>query len=104
MPSLSRVRSLLLALVGLLFVASWPGAAVRELLLELTAPALPKEIEGRDGVLDVIVTAKEDAKPIANARVRAFAILDGRAHSAGEATSDARGRATLRELPQAEHW
>jgi hypothetical protein len=102
--SFARVRSLLLAILGLLFVASWPGAAVRELVLELTAPALPKEIEGRDGVLDVIVTTKDEGHPIAHARVRAFAILDGRAHAAAEATSDEGGRATLRALPQAEHW
>jgi hypothetical protein len=125
-----RARSLLLALFCLLFVASWPGAAARPIALELTAAPIPKEIRERDGVLDVVVHAKTgDAKtggapdaadagdpnapaappapagpPIEGARVRAFAMLDGRAHAAGEATTDASGRATLRDLPRAEHW
>ncbi len=101
---MTRVRSVLFALLALVFIASWPGASVRAVLLELTAPELPKEIAGREGVLDVVVTTKEEGTPIAKARVRAFAILDGRAHSAGEATSDETGRATLKDLPQAEHW
>jgi protocatechuate 3,4-dioxygenase beta subunit len=47
---------------------------------------------------------KTDKPTIAGARVRAFAILDGRAHAAGEAETDRDGRASLRDLPQAEHW
>ena len=102
---LLRLRALLLALAGLLYVASWPGAALHEAAIELVAPAVPKEIAGRDGILDVVVHASDgDKGPIAAARVRAFAILDGRAHAAGEAESDDDGRATLRDLPQAEHW
>ncbi len=100
---LLRLRAFLLALAGLLFVASWPGAALRGAAIELVAPAVPKEIAGRDGILDVVVRA-QDGDFIAGARVRAFAILDGRAHAAGEAESDREGRATLRDLPQAEHW
>jgi protocatechuate 3,4-dioxygenase beta subunit len=101
----SRVRSLMLALLALLYVASWPGAALRPLELELAAPPIPKEITERDGVLDVVVTAADGAKgPIAGARVKAFAILDGRASSAGEAVTDATGRARLEGLPRAEHW
>ncbi len=103
MPRLLRLRAILLALVGLVYIASWPGSVLRApSVIELTAPALPKEIAGRDGILDVVVHARGAA--LAGARVRAFAILDGRAHAAGEAQSDAEGRATLRALPQAEHW
>lgn len=117
-------RALLLALIGLVYIATWPGTAVRGVwVAELVAPAVPKEV-GRDGVLDVVVhvgdgqpiankraddddtlTAKKSDKPVlAGARVRAFAILDGRAYAAAEAISDRDGRATLRDLPQAEHW
>lgn len=118
--TLSRLRAILLALAGLLFVASWPGAAVRAVTVPLVVvPAVPKEITGRDGILDVVVhavdvgskgdpakdsTDKSDKPVLAGARVHAFAILDGRAHAAGEAETDADGRATLRDLPQAEHW
>lgn len=98
-----RLRSILLVVLGLLYVAGVPGTALRPLVLELAAEPLPPEIGDRDGVLDVVVRAK-DGGPIEGARVRAFALLDGRAHAAGEAASDASGRATLASLPRAEHW
>jgi hypothetical protein len=114
---LVRLRIYLGVLVSLLFVASWPGSALRAVPpvpVELVAPVVPKEIARRDGVLDVVVheaaTQNDDRSPafsgppIAGARVRAFAILDGRAHAAGDARTDASGLATLRSLPQAEHW
>ncbi len=102
---MSRLRSFLVAFVCLLYVATWPGAIARPLVVELTAAPLPADVGDRDGVLDVVVTAAEgDKPPLARARVRAFAILDGRAHDAGEATTDATGRATLTRLPHAEHW
>ncbi|MBX3210687.1 MAG: carboxypeptidase regulatory-like domain-containing protein [Labilithrix sp.] len=106
---LSALRAVLLALLGLLFVASWPGAALRATAVDLVAPAVPKEVVGRDGILDVVVRVRDGEGgpllvPPAGARVRAFAILDGRAHAAGEAETDREGRATLRDLPQAEHW
>jgi hypothetical protein len=104
-----RLVAWAVVLLALLFVASWPGEAIRAARVsELVAPAVPKEISGRDGVLDVVVhqrqTETETGAPIAGARVRAFAILDGRAHSAAEATTDAAGVAHLRGLPLAEHW
>lgn len=102
---MSRLRSFLVAFVCLLYVATWPGAIARPLVVELTAAPLPADVGDRDGVLDVVVTAAEgDKVPLARARVRAFAILDGRAHDAGETTTDATGRATLKRLPHAEHW
>jgi hypothetical protein len=104
-PRLAQIRAFLLALAGLLFIATWPGAPLRApSVVELVAPSVPKEIVGRDGILDVVVRAKEGGRPLAGARVRGFAILDGRAHAAAEAVADADGRATLRALPQAEHW
>lgn len=100
---MSRLRSLLLALLCLLYVGTWPGAVVRPLVVELTAAPVPEDVGERDGVLDVVVTGA-DKVPLAGARVRAFAVLDGRAHDAGSAKTDDAGRATLARLPHAEHW
>src|SRR5262249_59016549 len=66
-------------------------------------------VGGREGVLGGVVqelAGGDDARglPIAGARVRACAILDGRADAAGDVRTDASGLATLRSLPQAEHW
>lgn len=107
MARIDVLRQALLALFAVIYVASWPGSALRAksgLVLELTAPEVPKTIQGRDGILDVIVRGKAEAGPLAGAHVHAFAILDGRAHAAGEADTDAEGRATLKDLPEAEHW
>ncbi|MBX3186144.1 MAG: carboxypeptidase regulatory-like domain-containing protein [Labilithrix sp.] len=100
---LVAVVRVMVVLASLLYVASWPGAALRPVLLELTAAPLPEDVADRDGALDVVV-AGTDAVAVAGARVRAFAILDGRAHAAGDAFTDAEGRASLRSLPRAEHW
>lgn len=105
-----RVRTYILTFVALLYVAGLPGSVAREVLLELSAPALPKGLEGRDGVLDVFVKDatkgddSPDKPPIARARVHAFAILDGRAHDAGAAVTGEDGHAKLERLPAAEHW
>lgn len=102
---LTRALEAVLVLLALLYVASWPGVPVRPVVLELTAAPIPKEITDRDGALDVVVRAAEGDKPaLSGVVVRAFAILDGRAHAAGASKTDATGRATLRELPRAEHW
>jgi protocatechuate 3,4-dioxygenase beta subunit len=102
---LAHLRAVLLALIGLAYVATWPGATLRApAVFELVAPAVPRSVTGRDGVLDVLVWTAGRAAPLPGARVKAFAVLDGRAHAAGEATADAEGRATLRDLPEAEHW
>jgi hypothetical protein len=103
-----RVRTYLLTFVALLYVAGLPGSVARDVLLELSAPALPKGLEGRDGVLDVFVkdATKEgdDKPPVPRARVHAFAILDGRAHDAGLVIAGDDGHAKLERLPAAEHW
>lgn len=103
-----RLGSLLLALVCLLYVAGIPGATLRPLALEPTAPPLPQELEGRDGALDVVVRAAADdgaaGEPLKGARVRAFAMIDRQAYAAGEAITDGDGVASLARLPHAEHW
>ena len=102
---MSRARSVVVVLLCLLFVGSWPGSVVRPLLVELMAAPIPENVGDRDGVLDVVAhVAEGDKALLAGVRVRAFAILDGRAHTAGEAISDASGRASLLRLPHAEHW
>ncbi|MBS2013238.1 MAG: carboxypeptidase regulatory-like domain-containing protein [Deltaproteobacteria bacterium] len=105
---IGRALEWLIGLFVCLYVAGIPGSTTRPVVVELSASPVPKEITDRDGVLDVVVSATDDhgagGSPIAGARVRAFAILDGRAHAAGATTTDATGRATLRDLPHAEHW
>lgn len=100
---LLRLRSLAFVLFALAYVASWRGSVLHPAVVDLVAPALPEELTERDGIVDVVVHAAEGGSA-SGVRVRAFAILDGIAHAAAEATSDAEGRATLRDLPQAEHW
>ncbi len=106
LPRLRALRAIVLALVGLVYVAGWPGTALHARIehAELVAPAIPPAITGRDGVLDVVVWTAGRERPLPGAHVKAFAILDGRAHAAGDAVADREGRATLRALPQAEHW
>ena len=87
---------------ALVYVAGWPGSALHATAVELVAPAIPREVQGREGVLDVVVHDRDGV--VQDARVRAFAILDGRAHAAGDTRTDRQGRASLRELPPAEHW
>lgn len=94
----------MLALACLLYVASWPGSVLRERIPEEpVAPPVPAHVVERDGALDVIVR-DASGKAIEGARVRAFAMLDGRAHAAAEGTSDQDGRAALDRLPRAAHF
>lgn len=104
---LSLLLSLLLSLACLLYVASWPGNVLRE-LPELSSkavlvPSVPADAPGRDGSLDVVVRDLE-GQPILGAKVRAFAMLDGRAHAGGEGTTDAEGRASIERLLRAAHF
>ncbi len=103
---LQRVRVIALVLVCLLYVASWPGSAIRPLALDavpVVAP-VPADVRDRDGALDVVVRARGESAPVAGAEVRAYAMIDGRAFSAGRTTTDAEGVARLTALPRAEHW
>ncbi len=94
-----------MVLLCLLFVGSWPGSVVRPAAIELMAAPLPANVGERDGVLDVVAHEAEGEKAtLAGVRVRAFAIVEGRACEAGEAITDASGRASLARLPHAEHW
>ena len=46
---MSRARTVLLVLLCLLYVGSWPGAVVRPLVVQLTAAPLPEDVGDRDG-------------------------------------------------------
>ncbi|MDB4941416.1 MAG: hypothetical protein JWP97_950 [Labilithrix sp.] len=100
-----RARAVVLVMLCLVFVGSWPGSVVRPLVIELTAAPLPDDAGERDGTLDVVARpAGDPGSALVGVRVRAFAILEGRAYAAGEATTGADGRASLTRLPHGEHW
>ena len=98
-----RFLTLLVILLCALVVGAIPGAPLRATVSTLTAPPLPPELSLRDAALDVTVRT-EAHMPLDDARVQAFAIASGRAFLAGEARSDAAGRAALRDLPRGEFW
>lgn len=102
---LARVRAALLVLLCLVYVASWPGSAIRELAFDqgpVLAP-VPSTIRDRDGALDVVVRDR-GGPPLAGAEVRAFAVLDNKVFGAGRAVTDEAGVARLEGLARAEHW
>lgn len=86
-----------------LFVATLPGSSLRPIFYERVAPPLPAEVKERDASVDVLVETPEHV-PIANARVRALAVLDRNVHLAGEMATDAQGHAAIGKLPRAAHW
>ncbi|MDB4995013.1 MAG: hypothetical protein JWM74_2445, partial [Myxococcaceae bacterium] len=97
------LASVVFWLVVALYVAGIPGARVRLVVIEHLAPPVPAEVQDRDASIEAFVVAT-DRRPLRGARVQALAVLDGRVHLAGSATTDARGRATIAGLPRAEHW
>lgn len=105
--SLRRLASLLGALVCMLVLAGVPGASLRPLVVEITAPPVPSEVSERDASLEVDVTRKAsegEAPPLPGARVRAFSLIDGRAFAAADVVADGAGHASLERLPRGEHW
>lgn len=106
MRLLHRASLFFCIFAALLYVAGIQGVPLRILVsaLELEAPSVPETVTGREGLLDVIVVASDGDKAPLRAHVRAFAILDGKAFAAGAAATDETGRATLKDLPQGEHW
>lgn len=92
---------------ALLVVAMVPGSRLRPLTVELTAPPLPPEVSDRPASLEVSLFRKaadgNRGEAVADARVRAFTILEGKAYSAADVqTKD--GHASLTKLPPGEHW
>jgi len=88
----------------LFYVASWPGARLPPLPSRGAAAVAPGHPDSY-GVIDVVVRAADgDKNTLEGARVRAFAMLDGRVQVAGDVVTDTLGRATLTGLAHAEHW
>jgi hypothetical protein len=98
-----RFGSFLRSLAVVLVFGGIPGTALRSAEVE-RAPAVPEELGGRDGSLLVTVLDGAGGIPVARARVRAYAIADGVAYSAGSSESDAAGHASLTRLPHGELW
>ncbi len=102
----SKLRRLGIVLtLGLcaLVLATTPGSAIRPVVFEREAPALPKEM-ARDAAVDVDVRAQGTGVPIPGARVSGIAMVEGRAFLAGSATTDARGHAGVTGFPEGEAW
>jgi protocatechuate 3,4-dioxygenase beta subunit len=98
-----RVATVLVVLLSALVIAGVPGARLVPLVIERVAPPLPDEIRDRDASIEVVARAP-DGVLLAGVTVRAVAILEGRAHLAGEGVTDAAGKVILSRLPRAEHW
>jgi hypothetical protein len=84
-----------------LVLASVPGSATRTVILEREAPPLP---EGSAGNAEVDVATMAAALPVTGARVSGLAIVGGRAYLAASATTDGKGHAHLKKLPEGEVW
>ena len=98
-----RIFSIAVFVLCALVVGGVPGAALRPIVVVLTAPPLPVTVSDRDALLDVTLRTTTHT-PLGDARVQALAMIDGRAFLAGEAHSDAAGHATIRDLPRGECW
>jgi hypothetical protein len=100
----SRIRSFVLVVFCLFYIAGWPGARLSQLSSPVANAAAPSHPDG-DGVLDVVVRAADgDKNALEGARVRAFAMLDGSVQAAGNGVTDTLGHATLTDLAYAEYW
>lgn len=98
-----RIANIVLRLFLGLFIATMPGASLRPVVYERVAPPVPDEVRDRNA--SVVATIENpDHTPIANAHVRALAVLDQVVHLAGEAHSNREGTATIGRLPRAACW
>jgi hypothetical protein len=96
--AIARIALVVLALGGI------PGAARRVLPYEIAVPPVPADVTDRDGALDVTVRDGTDARSLAGVRVRALALVEGRAYLADARDTDASGVAHLSALPHRETW
>ena len=96
------VRAVLLSLLAIVAFGGIPGSALRATVPVFVAPPVPAQVNGRDGVVQVLV--RDAGVPVAGAHVRALAILDEKAYLGAERDTDASGHAKLVGLPRAETW
>ncbi len=99
-----RALSILVVVLCALVVGAIPGSSSPPAVVTLRVPTLPAEVSDRDASLQVTVRAENQDAPLFGARVLALVIVTGHAFIAGDAQSDAAGRATLRDLPRGEYW
>lgn len=106
MPGFRIARAIAAVLAVLLVAGGIPGASSRTVVHDVFAspPPLPAETTDRDGALEVTVHEGDAGPPVAGARVRALALVGGRAYLAGERDTDGAGLARLARLPHAETW
>jgi S1-C subfamily serine protease len=98
------VRALLGALAVVIAVGGIPGAPLRWVAHVATAPPVPADVTGRDGVVEVTVRAGANGPLLPGARVTALAIIDERAYLADARDTDVAGRVRLSMLPRGEAW
>jgi hypothetical protein len=98
------LRASAVALLLVFGVGGIPGASLRAVVHDLVAPPVPVEVKDRDAALDVTVRDGVGGPPLAGARVRALALVEGRAYLADARDTDASGAAHLGRLPHGEAW
>jgi protocatechuate 3,4-dioxygenase beta subunit len=98
------LRALPLVLAVLVILGGLPGASLQRVEYEAVAPPVPAEVTDRSGELDVTVLDGAGGPPLAGARVRALAMVDGRAYQADACETDGHGVAKLVGLPRGEAW
>lgn len=98
------LRALATALAVVLLAGSLPGAALQRVLYDQVAPPVPVEVTDRGGEVDVTVVDGPGGPAMPGARVRALALVDGRAYQADAKETDGAGLAKLVDLPQGEAW
>lgn len=97
------VRRVLATMWVILAVGTLPGSTLRLVRADVDAPPLPSDVVAERATLTVALVDGSGA-PVRGASVRALVMIEERAFSAGKATSDGKGVATLRGVPRGEYW
>src|SRR5689334_4134710 len=101
--STARAIAFAAALVCLAFVSVLFDTVPSAPFISTIAPPVPVALIQRDAGLHVLVNDLAGA-PRPGATVRVFAMIGDKAHFAGEAVTDAEGRAHFKDLPRGEAW
>ncbi len=102
-PSARRLLAVVLSVLLVILLGTVPGEVPGALVIEWVAPPVPASMGARDASLDVWVRVGGQ-QGLAGVHVRAFTMIEGRAHHGGDAASDASGLARIGGLPRGEHW
>ena len=98
------IRAAAAVVAVLVVVGGLPGSALQRVEVGLAAPPVPPTVTERGGEVDVTVLDGPGGPPLARARARALAMVDGRAYQADARETDAAGGAKLVGLPPGETW